>query len=109
MIPRRLILLSLAGLAGTAAMTGFVPAHRLNVLAEALLEGPPAPPRPDMPIFIAAEGKAKRLLGTGLGQISITTIYGPAYVRLAYPDGDVASSGSRQSCSALAIRKRSQI
>lgn len=107
MISRRFLLFSLAGLAGAAAVAGFVPAHRLDVLAEALLDGPPAPPRPDMPIFIAAEGKAKGLLGTGLGQISITTNYGPAYVRLAYPDG--AWRGSRQSCSALAIRKRSQI
>lgn len=89
MVSRRLFILPLAGLAATAALAGFVPAHQLNVVAQAVL-GPASPPRPDMPVFAQAEGDAERLVAAGLHQIGITTIYDPAYVTLKYPDGDVA-------------------
>ena len=90
MISRRfLFVLGLSALAGTAAITGSIPSPRLNVLAQGLLEGPPAPPRPEMPIFAAAEGKPGSLAGARLHRIGVTTIYGPAYVTLVHPGGDV--------------------
>lgn len=102
MISRRLILLPLAGLAGTLAMAGLVPAHRLNVLGQVLLEGTPAPPPPAMPVFAAAQGNAESLVAAGLGQIGVTTIYDPAYVTLAYPGGDVAPE--RGVCTDVIVR-----
>jgi uncharacterized protein len=65
MITRRLILLLLAGLAVAAAMAALVPAHRLNGLEQVILEGAPAPQRPDMPVFAAADGNAKSLIAVG--------------------------------------------
>ena len=99
MISRRfLFLLGLAALAGTAAIAGSLPSPRLNVLAQGLLEGPPAPPRPQMPIFVAAEGKDGRLASARLHRISITTIDGPAYLTLVHP-GDVPPE--RDVCSGI--------
>jgi hypothetical protein len=90
MIFRRfLLVLGLAALAGTAAITGSIPSPRLNVLAQDLLEGPPAPPRPEMPIFTAAEGKAGSLAGARLHRISVTTIDGLTYLTLVPASGDV--------------------
>ncbi|HTN97296.1 MAG TPA: DUF1287 domain-containing protein [Nordella sp.] len=101
MISRRILFLSLAGLTGAVVLSGFVPAHRLAALAQAVL-GPAAPPRPDMPVFARAEGDAERLLTAGLHQIGVTTIYDPAYVTLAYPGGDV--SPERGVCSDVIVR-----
>lgn len=89
MVSRRLVLLPLAGLAGAAAVVGFVPSHRLNVLAQVLLDPDPAPPPRDMPVFIAPEPEAARLIDAGLSQVGVTKIYDPAYVTLKYPGGDV--------------------
>ncbi|TMJ43007.1 MAG: hypothetical protein E6G89_02505 [Alphaproteobacteria bacterium] len=99
MISRRfLLVLGLAALAATAAIAGSLPSPRLNVLAQGLLEGPPVPPRPQMPIFVASDGKDGRLAGARLHRISITTIYGPAYVTLVHP-GDVPPE--RDVCSGI--------
>ena len=85
MISRRfLLILVLAGLSGTASIGGSLPAPRLNVLTQGFLEGPPAPPRPEMPIFAAAEGKAGRLVGLRLQRIGVT-VYSPADVTLVHP------------------------
>ncbi len=101
MVSRRLLLLPLAGLAATAAIAGFVPAHQLNVVAQAVL-GPARPPPPEMPVFARAEGDAERLVTAGLHQIGVTTIYDPAYVTLKYPGGDVASE--RGVCTDVIVR-----
>lgn len=89
MVSRRLFILPLAGLAATAAIAGFVPAHQMKVVAQAVL-GPASPPPRDMPVFARAEGDAERLVAAGLHQVGVTTIYDPAYVTLKYPGGDVA-------------------
>ena len=86
---RFLLVLGLAALAGTAAITGSIPSPRLNVLAQGLLEGPPAPPTPEMPIFAAAEGKAGSLAGARLHRIGVTTIDGLTYLTLVPASGDV--------------------
>lgn len=101
MISRRMLVLSLAGLAGAAAIAGFVPAHHLTVLAQTVL-GPATPPRPDMPVFARAEGDAERLITAGLHQIGVTTTYDPAYVTLAYPGGDI--SPERGVCTDVIVR-----
>lgn len=101
MVSRRLFILPLAGLAATAAIAGFVPAHQLHVVAQAVL-GPASPPRPDMPVFARAEGDAERLVTAGLHQIGVTTIYDPAYVTLKYPGGDVAPE--RGVCTDVIVR-----
>ena len=100
MISRRLLILPLAGLAGAVAMASLVPAHRLHVLAQVLID--PTPARPDMPVFAEAEGDAGRLVAAGIAQIGITTIYDPAYVTLAYPGGDVAAE--RGVCTDVIVR-----
>lgn len=89
MISRRSVVLSLAGLAGIAAVAGLMPAHRLNVLAQVLLDPRPAPPPRDMPVFARAEDDAARLIDAGLAQVGVTTIYDAAYVTLTYPGGDL--------------------
>lgn len=101
MVSRRLFLLPLAGLAATAAIAGFVPEHRLAALAQVLM-GPASQPRRDMPIFARAEGDAERLVGGGLHQIGVTTIYDPAYATLNYPGGDVTPE--RGVCTDVIIR-----
>ncbi len=100
MISRRFLILSLAGLAGAAVMASQVPAHRLKVLAQVLVD--PTPKRPDMPVFARAEGDARLLIAAGLAQIGVTTVYDPAYVTLAYPGGDVAVE--RGVCTDVIIR-----
>ncbi|WP_368904718.1 DUF1287 domain-containing protein [Taklimakanibacter lacteus] len=100
MISRRFVILPLAGLAGAAAIAGLVPAHRLKVLAQVLVD--PAPPRPDMPVFARAEGDAGSLIAAGIAQIGVTRIYDPAYVRLPYPGGDVAPE--RGVCTDVIVR-----
>ncbi len=90
MISRRfLLVLGLAALAGTAAIAGLLPSPRLNVLAQGLLEGPPAPPRPEMPIFAAAEGKDGSLASARLHRISVTTIDGLTLLTVVPAGGDV--------------------
>jgi hypothetical protein len=84
-----LFVLGLAVLAGTAAIAGSLPSPRLNVLAQGLLEGPPAPPRPQMPIFAVSEGKAGRLAGIRLHRIGVTMIDGLNYLTLVPASGDV--------------------
>jgi hypothetical protein len=58
MISRHAVLLSLAGLAGAAA-----------VLAQVLLDPRPAPPPREMPVFARAEDDAARLIAAGRSQI----------------------------------------
>jgi uncharacterized protein len=89
MVSRRLLAFPLIGLAGAAALAGSVPAHRLSVLAQLLLDPRPVPPPAHMPIFATAEEDAARLITAGLAQLGVTTIYDPAYVALRYPEGDV--------------------
>lgn len=89
MVSRRVALLPLAGLVAAASIAAFVPAHRLNVLAQVLLDPEPQPPPRNMPVFARAEDDAERLIEAGLSQVGVTTIYDPAYVALTYPGGDV--------------------
>jgi uncharacterized protein YijF (DUF1287 family) len=102
MVSRRFLLLPLAGLAGAAALAGLVPAHRLKVLAQVLVDPTAQRPGPEMPVFAAAEGDAERLVTAGLLQIGVTTIYDPAYVTLAYPGGDVTPE--RGVCTDVIVR-----
>jgi uncharacterized protein len=89
MISRRTVVLSLAGLAGAAALASLVPAHRLDVVAQVLLDPRPSAPPRDMPVFARAEDDAGRLIAAGLSQVGVTLTYDAAYVTLTYPGGDV--------------------
>lgn len=102
MISRRAVLLSLSGLAGAVALAGLVPAHRMTVLAQVLLDPRPAPPPREMPVFARAEDDASRLITAGLAQIGVTTIYDAAYVTLTYPGGDVPPE--RGVCTDVVVR-----
>ncbi len=51
---------------------------------------------------LAAASDVERLLAAAIGQIGVTTSYDPAYVRLAYPGGDVPLE--RGVCSDVIIR-----
>jgi uncharacterized protein len=100
MMSRRfLFVLGLAAFAGTAVIAGSLPSPRLNILAQGLLEGPPAPPRPQMPIFAAAEGKDGRIAGARLHSISATTIDGLTYLTLVPAGADVLPE--RDMCSGI--------
>lgn len=97
MIQRRTLVIS--GLATAAAFVAVTPRRHVQVAAQTL-SGPATPP--SAPATLAAEPWAQQLIAAAESQIGETIRYDPAYVKLAYPGGDVPAD--RGVCSDVVIR-----
>lgn len=99
---RRTLLSCFALTSASATAFAIVPrpwGHRIVVPAEAPSAGAVAPSRG---LHAEATPAARRLIAAAEAQIGVTVTYDPAYVRLAYPGGDVPRD--RGVCTDVVVR-----
>jgi hypothetical protein len=87
----RLVLLSLAGLAGAATLVILLPAHTVEAVAR-LLDHRPAPLQRQMPVFARAGADDARFVSAEFSPIGVAVE--ASRITLIYGDGDVPPEGS---------------